>query len=383
MPDIPGRRLGLLLLGWFGFVVGAIVLAPFTFAPDLLQGAAWERLGSTEPRDVILNVVLFLPLGFLLERVQGGRWGILAIGLAGLGVSAIIESLQLMLPGRFSAVTDIAANAAGAAAGAYASSTIRSRIGAGAVLVSRFFLDLPLVALAWMLVPLTWLLAIDGLVDPDRSYLAVAIAAAAGTALAAAGRSGPITAEARGPRLARIGLGWATIALLPAIAISPLAGAAALGALALAMGTGDLWWKHATRTERRVEPIAVLVVLLLLSPWFVTTSPDLGSLSWNGGGQRTRSETLGLLEVVVAYAVLGFALAEQRGREARGWLTGASLAVGVTLVVAGPLFGGAGLVRLVLLVLAALAGTVLYRQQRADIMSLIRGVPTAPGREEA
>lgn len=384
MAELAGRRLGWLLLGWLGLVVAAIVLAPFTFSLQLLQSATWEPLAATELRDVVLNIVLFLPLGFLLERVLGGRWRVITIAVVGLGVSLAIETAQLMLPGRYSAVTDIVANGLGMGLGARSSANVRRRIGEGGVLVSRFFLDLPLVALAWMLVPLAWLLAIEGLVSPDRVALTLAVSAAAGVALAAAGRSGPgVAAERWAPRLARVGVAWALVALLPALIIRPSWGMFALGTLAFGMVAGDRWWRRHTRTERRVEPLAVLIVLALLSPWFVTTSPTLGSLAWHGGGGATRADTLALVQVVVGYATLGFALAEQRGRVERGWLPGMVLVIIVTWMLAGPLIGGATLARLAILILAAVGGASLYRQQRADIVALIQGVAESPAQRRS
>jgi len=383
MADLAGRRLGWLLLVWLGLVVAAIVLAPFTFSPDLLPTARWEPLAATDPRDLTLNVVLFLPLGFLIERVQGGRWTVIGITALGLLTSLTVETLQLMLPGRYSAVTDILANGLGAGVGALVSLHVRRRIGTGGVLASRFFLDLPLVALAWMLVPLAWLLALAGHGSTDRAWLTLPVAAGAGVALAAAGRSGPVSAPAaRVPRLARVGVTWAAIGLLPALILRPEWGGLAVGILAVCLMAGDRWWGRPTRTERRVEPSAVLVVLVVLSPWFVTTSPNLGSLSWNGGGEATRAAALLMVQVVVGYATLGFALAEQRGREARGWLPGMVVAIIATCVLAGPLVGGATPARLGLLVLAAVGGAFLYRQQRADILALIRhaGLPPADSR---
>ncbi len=379
MADPAGRRLGWLLFGWLGLVVAAIVLAPFAFSLDLIRTASWESLAATEPRDVLLNIVLFMPLGFLLERVQGGRWTVLGITVLGLLSSLAIETAQMMLPGRYSAVSDILSNGLGAGLGALASLHVRRRLGAGGVLVSRFFLDLPLVALAWMLVPLAWLLAFDGIVSADRVALTLPVAAGAGVALAAAGQSAAVGGSVpRGPRLARVGVAWAFVALLPVLIIRPGWGSLAVGVLAVSLVAGDRWWGRRTRIERRVEPSAVLVVLTLLSPWFVTTSPSLGSLSWNGGGEATRAGTLAMIQVVVGYATLGFALAEQRGRESHGWLPGTVLAVVVTWVLGGPLLGGATTARLALLILAAIGGAFLYRQQRADILVLIRRADKDP-----
>ena len=62
-----GRRLGLLLLGYLAALVAVVVLAPLRFAwPTasrfvVVAGEAWWL-------DAILNVVLFLPIGFLGAR---------------------------------------------------------------------------------------------------------------------------------------------------------------------------------------------------------------------------------------------------------------------------------------------------------------------------
>lgn len=70
--------------------------------------------GSRGPADILLNVVLFLPPGFLL----GLRWSPwVALG-AGLLVSGGIESAQLLLPGRSSTLSDLIANGLGAGLGA-------------------------------------------------------------------------------------------------------------------------------------------------------------------------------------------------------------------------------------------------------------------------
>src|SRR5882672_2671074 len=74
--------------------------------------------------DVVVNVVGYLPLGFLAvlaahPRLRGA--GAFVFGLAcALLLSFALESLQLYLPSRFSSNLDLLANAAGGAAGALA-----------------------------------------------------------------------------------------------------------------------------------------------------------------------------------------------------------------------------------------------------------------------
>lgn len=65
--------------------------------------------------DLVLNVLLFLPLGFFLARA-GWPWRRLL--LAGVLLSAGIEVAQVWLPGRSSTLRDVLSNAAGVGAGA-------------------------------------------------------------------------------------------------------------------------------------------------------------------------------------------------------------------------------------------------------------------------
>lgn len=375
--DTSGRRLGWLLLGYLGAVVGLIVLAPFQLDPGRLVGATWMPLADASLRDVVLNVVLFLPLGFLHERLNGGRWRPVAVLVAAVVVSSAIEVTQLMIPGRYSSVLDIAANGVGGWLGAVASVAVRRRLGGGLRLVGRFFLDLPLVGLCWLLIPWLWLTTLSG-GSHSRTWLAVVLAAAAGVALAAAGRSGAPTGQASGrPLLGKLALGWAAVGLLPLVTARAGVGGLALAALALALYAADRWWGRANRTDRRVEPGAVAVILLLLLPWFVTTSPAMGSLGWSSHGPAARSDTLAVVELLVGYSVLGYTLAEQSGRHASGTVRGLGAAALATLLLASPLRAGMTPLRSGVLLVAALLGVLIYRAQRRHIMRLLEVRPDA------
>ncbi|HSA79641.1 MAG TPA: VanZ family protein [Geminicoccaceae bacterium] len=70
------------------------------------------------PRDLILNVILFIPLGVLIGAWRGRRAG--RVGRAILllaAISAGFEMLQLFVPGRVTSIDDVIANTLGGALG--------------------------------------------------------------------------------------------------------------------------------------------------------------------------------------------------------------------------------------------------------------------------
>jgi VanZ family protein len=64
--------------------------------------------------DALLNILLFVPFGAALAFAGFGG---VATAVAGLLLSAAVETAQLWIPGRFSTLSDVLANASGAAAG--------------------------------------------------------------------------------------------------------------------------------------------------------------------------------------------------------------------------------------------------------------------------
>lgn len=121
-----------MLVAWV-IVVAAVTLYPFEFAG---AGSPWRiemlfagRHGQDLP-DALLNLGLFVPFGWWLGRLSAGVGG-QAVGaasaaVAGAAVSLTIECLQVLVPDRNPSLVDVAANAAGAACGAFAR---RSRFG--------------------------------------------------------------------------------------------------------------------------------------------------------------------------------------------------------------------------------------------------------------
>ena len=100
--------------------------------------------GSRAAADAALNVLLFLPFGWVLGRWKGVLW---ATG-AGLVVSSGLELVQLFLVGRFTSASDILANTLGAGAGAWAATRGRWPVRAGVAVAG-----LSLFAPAFLLAP--------------------------------------------------------------------------------------------------------------------------------------------------------------------------------------------------------------------------------------
>ena len=109
----------LALLASLAFALVA-TLAPFQLA--LPTRFRMDRALALCWNDVVLNLALFAPLGFALAMRRPGQQLAASCARAvalGAGFSALLELLQLFLPGRCSSVIDVLANALGCGAGAH------------------------------------------------------------------------------------------------------------------------------------------------------------------------------------------------------------------------------------------------------------------------
>ncbi len=96
-----------------------LTLYPFNFSSTAGSGLTWVYPNSRgEWLDVLLNVYLFVPFGFLGGLLVGGWRGALWFALAGAALSYGVESIQLYLPGRDASYRDVFLNTVGAFAGA-------------------------------------------------------------------------------------------------------------------------------------------------------------------------------------------------------------------------------------------------------------------------
>jgi VanZ family protein len=339
-PAYTGKRLAVALFSYFALVTLVITLSPFDF------GLKPFRVGyGVVLHDVLLNIALFLPLGFLLRTLQQGQPGrgrrlVLVLGASSLAV----EIGQLFLRGRFSSPVDVFANTYGA----YLGVVLRDRVERWPVwspqVVGRTGLDIPLVGLLYLLVPQFWL-SLLGVVEDPRSVVTTALLAGAGAFVLNAlmrHRNG----SSRGDR------------------------------------------RFEVDTLRRFFPIfAVYIVVAAL--W----SPFRSIVAWHGAiGFLDRLNDAGamavmeLLEQVGAFTLLGYAIAEWRGRREMSliddvpFVAATTLAFAVTLegaqgLLAGP---GASLTRALMSSVGATYGVAVYHLARQHVRALRALAPAVP-----
>lgn len=315
------------MLAYVATIIAIITLAPFRFlsAPQHGLTSEWSVF------DLVMNVVMFVPLGFLfqLTREEGDPapwWQAL---LMGAGLSAAIETAQLFEVSRFSSLMDVATNAAGALVGAGLHRLAVRRVNATAA-VRSLALELPLMGLVYLLVPLAWLagLASDG---SHRAWFLLPLSAVAGGIMGTvhAAYLDPIRPVARGWLLLASAL-WFGTALLPTGVKDP-----ALIVAGLTVAVGVSWLRsistaryrrrHANdASNRRFELPTLRLVLPFFALYLALSSLwplDAAVPAWYGGfallppWSVTNNVNLFVaLEHVAAFTLVGYIIAEFRGR---------------------------------------------------------------------
>ncbi len=377
--DRTQRRLGLALTWYLVVVIVVVTLVPFGFE----RPASFRLVGFATVADVVQNIALFVPLGFVVAFA--GRWRPLLVG-AGLSIS--VELLQQLLPARSPSLVDLVTNTLGAWLGGLIYHAIRrvlmrrSRVGVLA-------LDLPLMGLVYLTIPLLWLSGLGDAGDPVRRWLLALVGLGVAVILASIARHHLMPRGVPKRVVALFGGLLFAVGLAPGWFREPgfLLGCSLLVALGvLVLG------EYLTRAEsegRRYEVPTVRralgpfgVYLVCVAIWPVV---DLAA-SWQGGILPSRpvrelgnAGILQLLELMAACSVIGYAAAEIRSRAAdrapigRSGTFAASAAAGVFLAgLRGFSPGyGASLIEAVLLGFAVWIGALLFWRQRAYVLAML------------
>lgn len=385
-----GARLGTALLVYMLGVTLIVTLLPFPFVwPD-----RWQINVGDDPYDAIVSVLLFVPLGFLFrmatsrERQSSMRWVIWSAVL----ISIMIEAMQLFDGTRESTLLDVVANIFGAWVGALAFDRIARSARLNARLIGWLGLEIPLMGLVYLLVPLLWANSLAGRGAWVPTLGTFLIGAFGATLLGGLQRHyfGP-SRGAEPHHTAAFAAIWfiaGALAMLPWRPFELAGGALAVAALC--------WWQgrrrlHDTASKRRFEASLLRSAVPLYAAYLVmlVSSPVLEEIgSWHGhfgfpGVAFSRVEIARLLELCVAFTLVGYMGAEIRGRDVMRYRDAIPrlIAWGIGLAIAVEAargFGvyGASLARAVLVVAACLYGGWLYYLQRAHVMWLVRR--TAP-----
>ncbi|MBL8961898.1 MAG: VanZ family protein [Gemmatimonadetes bacterium] len=382
-------QLGLAVLGYLFAVTLIITLLPFQFSRPI----TWRVLFTGSALDITANILLFVPLGFLYRVASENhrRHSAFRVLWFGALVSTAIEVAQLFEVERYSSVADVAANAMGAWVGAALSDLTLRRLAGEGNLVGRLSLELPLMGLIYLMVPLLWLNALASGDAPEHAALSLLVALTG--ALVAGGLQrhhfGPDRQVSPHTTALFAGM-WYLAGAFPLLARH--GGIVAVGLLATVLATyarGRLDSGRVDGRERRYE----VQVLLSCVPTFVAYAALLGAGpliegigTWQMGigfpgvaSEWTRTEILRLLELVAAFTLGGYAVAEHRGRVLQRFSNGATRLVTFSLcgaIVVEALRGfhvghGASLARGVLVTLAGVYGGWLYYLQRRQVLVLL------------
>ena len=369
-------------------ITAVVTLLPFQFA--IPTQPRIQLLGPLY--DFLANIALFIPLGFLYAvarkdvAVQPIR-----VFFVAMIASATIETVQLFEVSRYASISDIVANAGGAFLGALGQIRLSRRIAMDARTVGRLSLELPVMGLVYLLVPLLWVNGVAGVNTSTSLWPMLALGLFGGSLLASAQRNhfGPNRLLSRELMVGAACI-WFLIGAFPGLA--PRASIVLFVMIAV---VGVFVWvrsedKSSARSiNRRFEsktlaeaaPFYAAYLLLLVAP--VAASSTTG---WNGdlgfgvgSGSLDTNAVLHVVEIVAAFTLLGYMLAEFRGRREARFRAGvryiavcAAGAAAVTEVLEG--FrpdGSASVVRLVLVVFAALYGSWLYHLQRAHVRRIL------------
>lgn len=397
--DFTALRLGRAVLGYLAVMVAVITLAPFRFQATPAHGLTtiWNW------QDLVLNVLMFVPFGFVyqLTRPRGAPPAWWPVLLLGAGLSGAIEVAQLFSPTRFTSLLDLGTNTAGALLGAWGFARLSSRV-RGDDAVRILALELPLMGLVYLLIPLCWLIGL-GSEGAQRLVLVLGPALMAGAILGTVHASSvrPDDTHPSGTAikdrpgipwwLVATSVGWSLVALGPGARgdLSVMVPGTAL-TLAAAL-LRDVGTRRAMRADRsrRVE-LPTLRVLLPLYATYLALSAlwplTDATPEWRGtlallvpGVELSQPLVYRALEQVAAFTLVGYMGAEYYGREEpRGRSGMVRLAlwgctVSALLQVARGFHAqhGASLSLFVLTQIAGFFGQGVYLLQRAHVQALV------------
>ncbi|MEO8449045.1 MAG: VanZ family protein [Gemmatimonadota bacterium] len=383
------RRLGLVLASYVIVLTLVMTLLPFDFqSPD-----RWRMVGYAGIQDLIVNLALFIPIGFFCRFARIGRedrWAMAAL-FGGLALSGVIELLQVFEPVRSPSLLDVGLNGLGAWAGAFLYDAARRALDQQERRIGVLALDLPLVGMLYLLIPLLWLAGLTRPDGPGGGVLEL-LPGFTGAVIFAAIDRHHLRAERRIPWWAApaAASAWFALGIVPTWRGSPSALVAAILGLGIVTALFSRILFEVDPANRRYERVtlgralpSLIVYIGLLHLW------PLEQLSWSWTARFAFNPTasrlsdlpiLSLIGLISAFSVLGYAIAEARGRRGESTMVGSINVLGLGLLGATllgaargfhPLYG-LSVAEVLLAAPATMVGAAVYWLTRGYVRSLVK-----------
>jgi hypothetical protein len=394
IPPDSGARLSYALLSYLVVLMAALSFQPFEFST--LQSvsvtfafAPWRVLGS---------FAMFVPYGFLARRARTGRVGanVGAIMLSAIVLALAFEAVRLFEAEAMMSPWRVLASVAGAGAGALVCQRLHAEGSRASTATSALLLNLPLMGLVYLLIPLLWASAAAASGDPSRLLLTLCVGAMGASLLGSVARATrAYTPDRAWWLVSATALVWVSIGTLPFITVGWRYIIGIIVAVVAMAGWRGRWSAPAF-VDRRYE----VPSLLAASPCFLLYMIGVGV--WPGQSFRTTplvhlgvpmlesgmTIAVPMLEAAIASTVLGYMVAEFRGRAEATFVrslqhlifwTGAVICMAeATRSVFG--YEGASVLRAAVSLAAAVYGGGLYHLQREHVKVVARRVNGARSR---
>ncbi|HAV78333.1 MAG TPA: hypothetical protein DCX53_13380 [Anaerolineae bacterium] len=372
-----GTQLSTALLGYIVLIILLLTLNPFYLALPTKIGFT----SDSDIKNVISNIILFVPLGFFY-RLSSRERGAVLLGAA---ISIGIETIQMFMPARTPSIIDILTNTLGAGLGAILYDNLSARITITQGVVGRLRLETPLMGLMYLLLPLLWSNTLNH--TSDRWVLTLLIGIVGAIVLSELFRHWWEVFDYRVSLYASLSVGgWFLLGTGPTLLQSISLLLTGLGVMLL---TAILTARPRRSSERRFEQTTlkrmfpVFILYLILLAFWEPTRPLTGwhwALGFTNQVTETSMQVLSpRIEYLVAFTLFGYLLAEWRGRSEtplsqdlpRLFLTSVGFATLLELFVGFQIGPGASLIRVAMAVLSALFGGMIYHLLRAHILFLL------------
>jgi len=161
------KILGAALLFYIVVVTLLFTLAPYNYS--FIRINSLNNFFEWQLQDSIMNIILFVPTGFLLFPILPERHKYIYAALFGFLFSSFIELNQIFIPTRSPGFNDIVTNSTGALLGCMVHQFVKRYIRMRSETLLHF--GIPLMNIIFMMIPLLWLSSFASGYDVNRLWL--------------------------------------------------------------------------------------------------------------------------------------------------------------------------------------------------------------------